>query len=52
MKRMFLHKAEAVIVALLLLSVSVTGALAGDWAVAGDGCKVWNPHPTGGETIR
>jgi len=52
MKRMFLHKAEAVIVALLFLSVSITGALAGDWAVAGDGCKVWNPHPTGGETIR
>ena len=38
--------------ALLLLPVSITGAFAGDWAVAGDGCKVWNPHPTNGEAIR
>ncbi len=33
--------------ALLLLS---GGAAAGDWAAAGDGCKVWNPSPTPGET--
>ena len=52
MKRMAIHKAEGVILALLLLPVFVTGAIAGDWAVAGDGCKVWNPHPASGETIR
>ena len=45
-------KCGAFIVALSLLPASMTGAIAGDWAIAGDGCKVWNPHPTGGETIR
>ena len=52
MKRLFLHGAEAIIVALLLLAAPILGAFAGDWAVAGDGCKAWNPHPTNGETIR
>ena len=41
-----------VIAGLVLLAVSFNGAIAGDWAVAGDGCKVWNPHPSNGETIR
>ncbi|MGB9163161.1 MAG: hypothetical protein WCC41_01670 [Rhodomicrobium sp.] len=45
-------KRAGVIVAPLLLLVSIAEAIAGDWAVAGDGCKVWNPHPTNGETIR
>ena len=40
------------ILALLLLAASSNGAIAGDWAIAGDGCKVWNPHPTLSETIR
>jgi hypothetical protein len=42
MKRMFLNKAEAVIVPLLLLSVSVTGALAGDWAAHAPDAKSKN----------
>ena len=42
----------AIILAALLLPVSVTGAIAGEWAIASDGCKVWNPHPTLDETIR
>ena len=37
---------------MLLLFASFKGAIAGDWAIAGDGCKVLNPHPTPGETIR
>ena len=41
-----------VIAGLVFLAVSFNGAMAGDWAVAGDGCKVWNPHPANGETIR
>ena len=45
-------KRGVVIVALLLFPVCLSEAIAGDWAVAGDGCKVWNPHPTSGETIR
>jgi hypothetical protein len=52
MKHMFIHKAEGVIVALLLVAGSITGAIAGDWAIAGDGCKVWNPRPGSSETIR
>jgi hypothetical protein len=42
----------AIILAALLLPVGVHGAIAGEWAIASDGCKVWNPHPTLGETIR
>ena len=52
MKWMFIGRCRGVIEAVLLLPVSFTGAIAGDWAVASDGCKVWNPHPTRGETIR
>lgn len=52
MKRMFIVKGGGVIVALLLLTVSLTGAIASDWAVASDGCKVWTPHPVRGETMR
>ncbi len=47
----YLLKSESVL-AVLLLAASSTGAIAGDWAIAGDGCKIWNPHPTLGETIR
>ncbi|HWJ19209.1 MAG TPA: hypothetical protein VNR65_10825 [Geobacterales bacterium] len=45
-------KGVAFVMALLLLPISISGAIAGDWAVAGDGCKVWNPNPTTGENIR
>ena len=48
----FILKGVAFVVALLLLPVPFARAIAGDWAVAGDGCKVWNPHPTAGENIR
>jgi hypothetical protein len=40
------------ILVLLLLAASFNGTIAGDWAIAGDGCKAWYPHPTSGETIR
>ena len=40
------------VLTMLLLVASFKGAIAGDWAIAGDGCKVLNPHPTPGETIR
>ena len=42
-------KGVAFVVALQLLPVSITQAIAGDWAVAGDGCKVWNSYSTAGE---
>ena len=45
-------KDGAAFVAALILAVSVTDAAAGDWAAVGDRCKVWNPYPAGGETIR
>ncbi len=41
-----------VIAFLLLLVLSFDGAIAADWAIAGDGCKVWNPHAANGEAIR
>ena len=40
------------VLALLLLAASFKGAIAGEWAIAGEGCKAWNPHPTLGETMR
>jgi hypothetical protein len=43
---------RALFLALPLLLATDAGAIAGDWAVAGDGCKVWNPSPAPGETIR
>ena len=36
----FILTGAALVAAILLLAVSITGAIAGDWAVAGDGCKV------------
>ena len=45
-------KDGAAFVAALILAVSVTDAAAGDWAAVSDRCKVWNPYPAGGETIR
>ncbi len=38
------------VIASALLSLLVSNAAAGEWALAGDGCKVWNPNPTPGET--
>lgn len=43
---------RGVILVLLFLAISFSGAIAGDWAVAGDGCKVFNPHPADGAAIR
>ena len=52
MKWVGMVKVGAVILAALLTPVFISGAIAGDWVIAGDGCKVWNPNPTSGETIR
>jgi hypothetical protein len=41
---------RAVLASAILFGLSTAG-LAGDWmADAKSGCKVWNPHPTAGET--
>ena len=52
MKQTFILKGGSLVAALLLLAGPVTGAMAGDWAVAGDGCKVFNPHARPSGTIR
>jgi hypothetical protein len=43
---------EAAGVALVLGCIGVLSAQAGDWTMdAGAGCRVWNPHPQGGESV-
>ena len=52
MKKTFVLKGGSLIAALLLLAGALNGAMAGDWAIAGDGCKVFNPHARTAGTIR
>jgi len=36
----------------LACSVFAPAALAGEWIADAAGCRIWNPHPQGGESIR
>jgi hypothetical protein len=47
MKRALLR---ALALAIACACLSPTGARAGEWAVADEKCKVWNPNPSPGET--
>lgn len=49
-RRGALEPRAIIVIACALLSLLVTRAAAGDWAVAGDGCKVWNPNPAPDES--
>ena len=53
MKQTFILKGGSLVAALLLLAGPLAGAaMAGEWAVAGDGCKVFNPHAEAAAMIR
>jgi hypothetical protein len=43
---------KAALIAIVWCFLLAGRAAAGDWAVASDGCKVWNPNPVAGEKAR
>jgi hypothetical protein len=45
-------KAACVALAVSCIAAFASPACAGEWIADAAGCRIWNPHPQGGESIR